>query len=176
MMKANNKEKKRVNILDLIFFILIIVVVFFAIGSLTGVFSKKEQVAEDSVNYSYEVKKVDPEILNYAKEGVVIYNEKSKQVMGEIVAVHEDTAKVLLENHKEKKVQYAEIPDKIDLVLEIKANAEFKYPDITIGKEALKVGKSMACIVGNAYVDGTITGIEYDQPLLEQEENKDDNR
>lgn len=171
-MKANNTGKKGINILDLLFIVVLAAVVIFAVVSITGVFENRQKGVTDNVRFTIETTNNDPEFLNYVEEGKVIYDGATKKELGKIVAIHEKPARQIAENHQAKTIEYVEIPNKIDVTMEVEGQATMEYPNIIIDTVSLKVGKRIDCIVGDAAVNGTVISLDYDKALLQKEENK----
>lgn len=160
-MKISN-TKKRINLLDLVIILMIVAAVVFGIGSLTGVWSKQQKATSGRVTFSVELKQQDEALLEYIEEGKTIQDGVSKQILGSVVAIHETPAERIVENHDAQTFVLAEVPDKIDIVIEAESVADVTESGIQIGSFDLKVGKSIHCIVGDAVADGTVIGIDYD--------------
>ena len=119
--------------------------------------------------FSIETTKNDPEFLNYVEEGKTIYDGATKKELGKIVAIHEKPAREIAENHESKTIEYVEIPNKVDVILEVEGKATMEYPNIIIDTVSIKVGKRIDCIVGDAAVNGTVISLDYDKALLKKE-------
>lgn len=163
-MKTTN-TKKRINLMDLVIILMIVAAVVFGIGSLTGVWNKQQKATSERVTFSVELKQQDEALLDYIEEGKLLQDGVSKQVLGTIVAIHETPAERVVENHDAKTIVLAEVPDKIDVVIEAESVAEVTETDIKIGSYDLKIGKAIHCIVGDAVADGTVIGVDYDDSV-----------
>ena len=168
-MKTTKPNKRKVNILDVVLLVVLIVAVVVAAATFTGVLDKKQITTGENITVKFEVRGEEPEILNYLSEGETIIDGVSKEVIGTVVSIYESPAKAIVENHLKNTVESVEIPNKIDVVLEIEGIAKVSPSDISVGSLSLKVGKSLDCIVGGAAASGTIIGIEYDEVLTDKE-------
>ncbi|MFR8975236.1 MAG: DUF4330 domain-containing protein [Eubacteriales bacterium] len=169
-MKANKTSRKGINIIDLVFFVVLAAVIVFAVVSITGILDNKQKGVQDNVMFSIETTKNDPEFLNYVEEGKTIYDGATKKELGKIVAIHEKPAREIAENHESKTIEYVEIPNKVDVILEVEGKATMEYPNIIIDTVSIKVGKRIDCIVGDAAVNGTVISLDYDKALLKKKE------
>lgn len=165
---STEKGKKRINIIDVLFLIVLIAIIIFVVAGLTGV-RKNDAEIQNKVELTLEIKESDLEFLGSVKEGQTVYDAITKEQVGSIVSVSYKPSRKLSENHKEKKLQYAEIENKIDLNIEIEAMATIEQSDIMVSENAVKIGKSMSYYTGEAVLSGTIIGIEYDETLFEKE-------
>lgn len=170
-MKANNTGRKKINILDLVFLIVLAAVVVFAAISMLGVTDKQKDGVQANVKFSIETTKNDLTFLNYVEEGQIIYDGSTKNELGKIVAIHEKPAREIAENYESKTIDYVEIPDKVDVILEVEGQAKMEYPNIIIDTVSIKVGKRLDCVVGDAAVNGTVISLDYDKSLLKKEAN-----
>ncbi len=161
-MKTTN-DTKRINFLDLCILLVVVAALIFGIGSLAGVWNQTKNGVDDRISFSVELKNQEKAMLTYIQEGNAIYDGVSKQFLGTVTAVHSYPSVELVENHEEKSIKKAPVPNKIDVVLEISAKAEIGSPDIKIGDYVLKVGKSIHCLVGNAAGSGTIVHLEQEE-------------
>lgn len=167
-MKTTENAKKRINIIDILFIILIVAVVVFAVAGLSGVTKGKAEV-KNKVELTLEIRYAEPDFLENIEEGQVVYDAITKEEVGSILSVSHKPSRELVENHEEKKFEYAELTDKIDLNIEIEAMATMKQADIMVSENAVKIGKSMSYYTGEAVLSGTIIGIDYDETLFEKE-------
>lgn len=169
-MNANKTGRKGINVLDLIIFIFVVALIALAVIMGSGILGKdRKKEILDNVTFCIEITQNDPEFLNYIEEGKIIYDGTTKNELGRIVAVHEKPTRVIAENHADKTIEYVEIPDKVDVTLEVEGKANMEYPNIIIDTVSVKVGKRLDCIVGDAAVNGTIISMDYDRSLLKKE-------
>lgn len=168
-MKTNNTGKRRINILDLIAAIVLIAAVTFGVFALAGG-DREKQAVKDNITFTLEATGNEPEVLNYIEEGQTVYDNTTKTELGQIVAIHETPTRTVAENHQDKTLEYVEIPNQSDVVLEISGKAEVLSPDIMIDTVEIKIGKRIHCMVGDAAVTCTIIGLDYDEALLSKKE------
>ncbi len=171
-METNKTTKKKMNILDLIVLLILIVAVLFGVFWLVGGFDEKEKEINETVLFRVEMRGEEAELLNYISEGDKAYDPTTGEEIGVLKTVHEGTAQIMVENHEAKTVEYAEIPDLIDVVFEIEGKAKMEYPNIIVGSDSLKIGKVFRCSVGEAEISGTVIGIDYDANMLEKKEKE----
>ena len=164
-MKTTENAKKRINIIDILFVILIAAVVVFAVAGLSGV-TKGDAEVKNKMELTLEIRYADPEFLENIEEGQVVSAAITKEEVGSILSVSHKPSRELVENHEEKKLEYTELTDKIDLNVEIEAMATMEQTDIMVSENAVKIGKSMSYYTGEAVLSGTIIGIEYDETLF----------
>ena len=167
-MTTNNK--KRINILDLIVLLAVVAVVVFGIYALVGQDAVQNQTVSSNVTFTLEAAKQQKDILHYIQEGQTVYDSTTKTGLGTVVAIHETPARTLVENHDRQTIEYAQIPEKIDLVLEVEAKAKVATSDILVDTVSLKIGKQVHCMVGDAAFTATIIGMESDESLLTKKE------
>ena len=167
-MKTNNK--KRINMFDLIVLLAVIAVVAFGIYALVGRGDAQKQTVSSNVTFTLEAARQPKDMLRYISEGQIVYDSTNKTALGTIVAIHETPARLLVENHDRQTVEYAKVPEKIDLVLEVEAKANIASPDITVDTVSLKIGKQVHCTAGDAAFTSTIIGVEMDESLLNKKE------
>ncbi len=169
-MKKDNTKRKGINVIDLAFVILLVAVVLFVAFGLFGCNNEGgEKASSGNVTVMFESKNNDPSILGYIEEGQSVYDGVTQSKLGTIVAVHESDAQKIVENHENKTIEISEIPEKVDITLEIQSDATIGDIDIVAGSVSLKVGTSLDCIAGDAVVKGTIVGLTMDEtnPLKE---------
>lgn len=170
-MTTNNK--KRINILDFIVLLVVIAVVLLGAYALFGRDGAQSQTVSSNVTFTLEATKQQKDILQYIQEGQTVYDSTNKTELGKVVAIYETPARVLVEDHNRQTIEYTQVPEKIDLVLEVEAKAKVQPPNILVDTVALKIGKQVHCMVGNAAFTTTIIGIESDESLLiKKEETK----
>lgn len=159
-MKGNKAKSKKINAFDLVIVLILAVVILFAIWRFQGN-SGNQKIVQDNIMISIEAKENDPEILAFIEEGDMVYDGVSKQALGTIAAVHEKPSYQLVENHQAKAIEMTEIPNKIDVVIEVTGKANLEHPDVVINTIPIKVGKQLDCIVGKAVMKGTIIQMDY---------------
>ena len=170
-----NSSKKRINIIDLIVVIAIVAVVVVLGAKIFNPFENGEKdssAVNGKVKYTLEVKMREPYIMDQIKEGNVIYDSVTKEELGKIVSVREMPARVLVENYEEKKLEFCEYSELIDVYVDVETKAKMEYPNIIIDEISLKIGKQVGCVIGDAAMTGTIVGLDYDTSLLKKKEEK----
>ncbi len=160
-MKTNSSEKRKINILDLIVVIILALAVVFGVFALTGG-DKQKQTGTESVLFTFEATGNEPEILNYIEKGQTVYDNTQKTELGTVVSISQKPTRMLAENHQEKTLEYVELSDEIDLILEIEA--------VPQAAGNIKIGKRFHCRVGDTAVTGTVVGIDYDETVLDKKE------
>ena len=174
-METNNKQKRKINLIDLAVVLVLIGVVLFGASYLLG--DNDKQQVKDTVRFSFESSGVDAEVISYVKEGQLVIDGKTKSKLGTVVAVHEAPARIIVEDHNHETIEIREFPNKLDVTLEIEGNASISHPDILLDTFALKVGKHVDCIVGETKVSGYIVDIDHEdssvkQDMIEEDESK----
>ena len=158
---TTNSSKKRINILDLIVVLVVILVVALGAYVMFGNNDKPSTVSSN-VSFTIEATRLDEDILEYIKEGQRIYDSTTKKELGTVVSIQEKPSQLLVENHDVKKIELKDVPDKIDVLLEVEAKAQMEYPNLVVGTVSLKIGNKLFCTVGDAAVEGVIIGLDYD--------------
>ncbi|MBO5930345.1 MAG: DUF4330 domain-containing protein, partial [Clostridia bacterium] len=168
-MTTISKNKKRVNLLDLVIMVIVLVFIIalvFGVGRLAGVQNKAQGTISGRVTYSVEIKQQDKALLDFLEVGQQLKDGTNKQIMGTIVEIYDEPSEKEVENHADKTITLAKIPNKIDVILEIESEAEMTGPDINVGSFVLKIGKALHCNVGDAAASGTSTGAWYHIKLV----------
>lgn len=174
-METNNKQKKGINIIDLLTVVILVGAIIFGAMYLFG--GNETKQAKDTVRFSLESLGVEEEVISDIKEGQIVTDGKTKSVLGKVVSIHKVPARVMVEDHDNETIELKEYPNKIDLTLEIEANAEIGHPDIMLDTFALKVGKHTDCIVGDTKVSAYVIDIDdkdifTKKDVVEEGENK----
>lgn len=174
-MGKNKTKRKGVNILDLIVLVVFVAILLFAAFKLTGNIhnagNEKKEV-QDDVNFTVEYLSSDPAVLKHIEEGDIVYSGANNEEIGKVKSVHQQPARILVENHDAQAIEYVELPDKVDVVVEIESAAKMEYPDIKVDDFSLKIGKKFDCIIDNTPLHGTIVGMDFDDSLLVKKEEK----
>ncbi|MGN1059185.1 MAG: DUF4330 domain-containing protein [Clostridia bacterium] len=147
----------RVNLLDLLFVVLLIV----AIAAAYVLFSGRGRAAETiPVTYTLEIQNRDAAYFEHVNEGEQVTDGVTKAYMGEITGFSKKPAQVITQ--ADDKLVSAHPAGKFDGYVEIKAEATVEYPDMLLGKEALKIGKAVALRSESLAMRGYIVDIDYD--------------
>lgn len=160
-MKTNNSEKRKINILDLVVVIVLVLAVIFGVFALAGG-NQEKQAVQGNVTFTLEASGYEPDVALRLKEGQAIYDNTSKTKLGELVSFREKPNRILTENHQSETIEFVEIPDKVDLILEVKATIE--------DAEEIRIGKRFHCRIGGSVLTGTVIGLDYDETLLNKKE------
>lgn len=168
-METNSKQKKKVNIIDLAVIVILIGAIIFGATYLFG--SKETKEVKDTVRFSLESLGVEEEMIAQIKEGQLVTDGKTKSVLGRVVSIKKVPARVMVEDHEKETIEMKEYPGKIDLTLEVEAEANIGHPDIMLGTFSLKVGKHTDSVVGETKVSGYIINIKSEE-MTEEGENK----
>ena len=174
-METNNKQKKGINIIDLLTVVILIGAIIFGAMYLFG--GNETKQAKDTVHFSLESLGVEEEMISDIKEGQIVTDGKTKSVLGKVVSIHKVPARIMVEDHNKETIEMKAYPNRIDLTLEIEANAEIGHPDIMLDTFALKVGKHTDCIVGETKVSAYVIDIDdkelfAQKDVVEEGENK----
>ena len=73
-----------------------------------------------------------------------------------------------MEDHEKETIEQKDYPGKIDLTLEIEANATVGHPDIMLDTFALKVGKHTDCVVGNTKISAYVVRIDCEEIMAQK--------
>ena len=114
------------------------------------------------VRFSLESLGVEEDMLSDIKEGQIVVDGQTKSVLGKVVAFKKTPARVLVEDHDKETIEMKDYPDRIDLTLEVEAEATISESDIMLDTFSLKVGKYADCIVGNTKVSGYVIDMDYE--------------
>lgn len=166
-MTTENKKRK-VNFIDIIFLIILAAVCIFAVVGLNGA-SEKSAPVQNKVVLTLELKEVQPEILANIEQGQVVYDAVSKEQVGTIFSINHKPHQILVENHTDKKLEYKDASNKVDVNVEIDALATVTGSDIMVSQSAVKIGKSISYFTQNTMMSGTIIGIELDETSIDKE-------
>lgn len=163
-MKTN---KKRMNIIDLLFLLVgILVVLAIVANSILGIFEfggKKEEKIPAEIKFTFEVQNVDPQILDYFEEGDTLYDYGSMNEIGIIKSIDKQPAKTVVENHEGKTLEIKEISNKLNLYLEVEANGELVEENPEIKGVKILIGKLMDCLAGDSILSGVIVSLDHEE-------------
>ena len=154
------ENKKRINIIDVIFILLLVGLIVFGI---TGISDVKQAVRGNDVTkvvYTVEIQNQDSEILKYMKNGDRVFEDESMKRMGTVVNISEAPYKILTENKVENIVTQQEVPDKITVYVDISTEGVVSSDNVvSVDSVNLLVGKTIDLNIGNSYVEGVIVDI-----------------
>ena len=154
-------SKKRMNIIDLIALIVLVLVIGFGIYKIAGLNGDKKEEVKANITYTVEVVNKEPEIMDYIKSGDTVYEFGSELDIGTVVDVTQKPYKLETEDKENKKIITTEVPRKIALDIKISADADKKDGKLSVDGVNILIGKSVDISIGNCYTTGTIVNV-YD--------------
>ncbi len=163
----NGKLFGKINILDIL--IMLIILLFIALGAtkfFSGLLGSKVGTNTIDVLYTVEVTKKDAEFFESIKEGDAVFKKNTKEIGGEVVSCEIKPAKYITANLNKLSYEVTEAENKFDGYITVKATADVSYPDMLIGGDEIKIGKSYDLRTENTVLNGYITSIEYDKEKM----------
>ncbi len=157
---STNKERK-INIIDLLFVIVLLGIILFAVVKFATPNSSKPKSAT-KISYALEVNNAFPEVMSYIREGDKVFDDESMKEIGVVCEISEKNATVLAENLDDGTLNNAEVEDRINLWIKVIADGEVSSGNASVNSVNLLIGKTMECIVGDAYIDAVIVNVEYE--------------
>lgn len=157
---STSKERK-INIIDLLFVVVLLGVILFAVLKFAAPNSSKPTSAT-KISYSLEVNNTFPEVMNYIKEGDKVFDDESMKEIGVVAEISEKNATVLAENLNDGTLRNTEIEDRINLRIKVEADGEISSGNASVNSVNLLIGKSMECIVGDAYINAVVVDVQFD--------------
>jgi len=167
-------EKKRIkwklNLFDLV---LLAVVVLAAVGLLAWKFAGSGQTEVDpnsgatipkgthTVRYVVELEQLHRQTADMIAAGDEVYERTKKERMGTVQSVEVDTARTLTKNELEGTFQFAEVPERYNVVMEITAQAVENDDGIVLesGLE-VRAGTAVRVLGPGYYGAGYILSVE----------------
>ncbi|MBR6729403.1 MAG: DUF4330 domain-containing protein [Clostridia bacterium] len=165
MMDEKGKLFGKINLLDLFLVLLALAVlagaaIFFLGG---GTLSAEKTIP---LTYTVEIKNKDAEYFEHIKKGEQVQDGITKTYAGEIYDCSTLPATQITQADNE--LILSEIEGRLDGYVKIQADASVSYPDLIIGKEAVKIGKSVALRSESVAMHGYIVDITYDSDQLKE--------
>lgn len=160
-------NKKRINIIDLIALIVLVVVIAFGIYKATDIKSITQGAVKAKIVYTVEVPNEEAKIMNYIEPDDKVFEDESLKQLGTVLDVTQKPYKVTTENVSDKKILTQEIPGKITLDIKIEADADKVNGNLSVDSINILVGKTLDLNIGNSYVKGVIIEV---QDLSEEKE------
>ena len=157
----------KINILDIL--IALVILIFILLGAMklfSGVLGSKGSANTIEVLYTVEVTKKDVDFFESIKEGDVVFKKNTKEIGGEVVSCEVKPAKYTTANLNRLTYELTEAENKFDGYITIKTTAEVSYPDMLVGGDEIKIGKSYDLRTENTVLNGYITSIEYDKEKM----------
>lgn len=163
----------RINILDILIVLILIVAVYFAgAGFLSRISGGKVTVKNTmEVIYTVEVTKQTSEYFDKISPGNIVFHTNSKEPGGTVIECQLKPAVYEVENKENMTFENAEVDGMYDGYIKIKATADVNYPDLTLDSEAIKIGKFVSYRTESVIMKGHITAIEYDHDELRGHKN-----
>lgn len=152
-------SKRRINIIDLLFIVILIAVVAFCVYKLSDIKSMVGSTVTAKVVYTVEVQNENPEIMEYINVDDKVFEDESLKVLGTVLDVTEKPYKIDTEDLENKQILLQEMPDKIALDIKIEADADKIGENISVDSINILVGKTVDLNIGNSYVKGVIVDI-----------------
>ena len=149
-------NKKRINIIDLIFVIILIAVIVLGVSKLTDIKNMSGSSVKAKVIYTVEVANEEPDIMNYINTGDKVFEDESLKRLGTVSDVIQRPYLLTTEDTENKKVLIQEVPNKIAVDIKIEADADKMIGNISVDSVNLLVGKTIDLNVGNSFVKGVI--------------------
>lgn len=157
----------KINILDVL--IVLVILLFIILGAtklFSGILGSKISSNTIEVLYTVEVTKKDADFFESIREGDVVFKKNTKEIGGEVVSCEIKPAKYTTANLNRLTYELTEAENKFDGYITIKTLADVKYPDMLVGGDEIKIGKSYDLRTENTVLNGYITSIEYDKEKM----------
>ncbi len=148
----------KINIIDLLIVLLIIVIAGGAYQVFLG--GKSKQVIETSkVIYEFEITNINMDFIDAINPGDPIRDNVRGNELGTVVGKASRNATMLNEDIINGKYVIADVPDMYDVIITIEGQANITPANIIIGGAEIKVGKKFS-IKGKGYANqGFVTKI-----------------
>lgn len=157
----NTNKERKINIIDLLFGILLVAIVLFAVFKFASPDASKSSSATKVV-YTLEVNNTFPELTGYIKEGDKVFDDESMKEIGVVTEVRKKNATILAENTKKGTLDMVEIEDRVSVEIKVEADGTVSSGNASVNSVNLLIGKSMECIVGDAYINAVIIDVGYE--------------
>ena len=157
-MSAN--KGKKINIIDGLFIVLVAVAIIFAMVKFSTPGEKNANTSK--ITYTLEVKNAFPSLVSYVNEGDIVVDDDSMKEIGTVVDVRKEAATMTVQNDEKNTLEIKEIDDRVDVEIDVEAAGNAQTGNATVNSVNLLIGKNIQCIVGDAYVDAVIVGIDYE--------------
>lgn len=148
--------KRKINIIDLIFIVILVAVVVVGALKISDIKDAVDSTTVAKVEYVVEVPNQDPEIMNYISTTDKVFEDESLKRLGEVVDVSYRPYKIYTEDKVGKKHLLEEVPNKITVDIKIAADADKANGSLSVDSINLLVGKTISLNVGNTFVEGVI--------------------
>lgn len=152
-------NKKRINIIDLIALVVLVVVIAFGIYKATDIKNITSGPVKAKIVYTVEVPNEEAKIMNYIKPDDKVFEDESLKRLGTVLDVTQKPYKVTTEDSSGKKILMQEMPGKIAVDIKIEADADKINGNLSVDSINILVGKTIDLNVGNSYVKGVIVDV-----------------
>ncbi len=157
----NTSKERKINIVDLLFVIFILAALVFGALKFAS-FGSSKPASATKVVYTLEVRNTFQKLSAYVKEGDKVFDDESMKEIGVVTEITEKNATILAENIDDGTLAVAEIKDRVDVAIKVTADGTVSSGNASVNSVNLLIGKSMECIVGDAYVNAVITDVGYE--------------
>ena len=153
-------SRKKINIIDLIFIVILIAVIFFAVFKLSSLKNMTDDSTITKVSYVVEVKNQSADILKYMDVDDKVFEDESLKEMGIVTDITYGPYKLNTEDSVNKRITKQEMPDKITVDVEIEAEAVKVGNSVSVDSVNILVGKTISLNIGDSFVEGVIIAVE----------------
>ena len=153
------KNKKRINIIDLIALLVLILVIVFGVYKMADIKSIVKSPVKSKIVYTVEVANEEAELLDYIKPGDLVFEDDSLKSLGTVLDVTQRPYRVTTEDKVNKRVLMEEIPGKISADIKIEADADKINGSLSVDSINILVGKTIDLNAGNGFVKGVIIDV-----------------
>ena len=153
-------SRKRINIIDLIFLVLLIIVVAFGVFKLSDVKNYTDDSTATKVSYVVEVKNQDTDILEHINIDDKVFEDESLKRMGKVTDVSYKPYEIQTEDSENKRMLMQKVPDKISAYIKIEADGIKSNNAVSVDSINILVGKTIDLNIGDSYVEGVIVEVQ----------------
>ncbi len=152
-------NKKRINIIDLLALLILILAIAFGVYKVTDIKNIVKSPVKAKIVYTVEVANENPEIMDYIKPGDLVFEDDSLKSLGTVLDVTQRPYKVTTEDKENKRVLMEEIPGKIAADIKIEADADKVNGNLSVDSINILIGKTIDLNAGNGFVKGVIVDV-----------------
>ncbi len=156
-----NKEGKMFGKISIIDLVIIFVLIIAGFGIYSRYISPKENIATtmQEIEYTVKIKDVRIGTVEALKKKGVIYNDETKDFMGEIIDVKETQAMKNIELY-DGTIKNVEVPEKFDVLITVKMDGKVNSSGYyTSGNQTLTVGSKHTFTSKYLKAEGEVTSI-----------------
>ncbi len=165
---AENKKGKLFGVINILDFLIILILV--AVVACAGFFfwwSKRAPEGTVPLTYVVEVTACEEPYFDYLVEGETVKNGRNEE-MGTITKVEKLPYTIVNTNQEEGVFQQQEIADKWNAHVTIQTKAALEGPDLMVGEESVKVGKSVTMRSASAAISGFVIQMDFSDDLVKE--------